>query len=79
MPRRRTLAAPSVTSRRRTHWSLPGVAVDGFVALAEGVETVAERYHHITRERVVAAVVNVIGRDVAADVRTLAQQVVGFE
>ena len=46
------------------------------VALAEGIEAVAESHHKVAVERVILRVFNIVGIDVAADVVALIEDVV---
>ena len=64
---------------RSSAGAAPCVSVGGFVAFAEGVEAVAYRQHHITCERVISRVVDIVCRYATAHVGALSEDVVGFE
>lgn len=70
---------PGRSGGRTAGTEIAGIAVGRLRAVSECVEFICERHHEIATERVGADVFDIVCRYCAADVRVLAEQVVGLE
>lgn len=55
------------------------VTVLRLVTLAECIEPVGETYHHVACERIIPAVVDIVGGNAAVDIAALPEDIVGSQ